>query len=361
MARRSPSECAAGEWLAVGVCALMLGGVTLAAQEQKQVVDDSVPTLHAYTNLVQIPVLALGYDSEPVASIAPERFYVSLDGGLRFRVTHARLEGDDPISLAILLDVSEPFPRLEQKMDSALAGLAPEFLHSTDRVSIYAMNCDLERTAEGMVANPVALQRATASVLQAWRERGRVRWSKSCTKPSNLWDSLEIVAQRMKEQTGRRAILVVTDGVDRGSKVSWNTLRLYAQTNGVAIFGLTGAAYRVGGFSMSDGRADDVFRSMCELTGGLMLSADPNELTKQLEWFTTLLRSRYIVEFPHAIDTKGGYHDMQITIEKSDAQILAAGASMPVDNPAGLKDPTRIQSDPANAPQLGKRKVIVPQ
>lgn len=339
----------------------MLGGVALAGQEQQRAADDSVPTLHAYTDLVQIPVLALGYDREPVASIAPARFHVSLDGGPRFRVTHARLEGDDPISLAILLDVSEPFPTLEQKMDTALAALAPGFLHSSDRVSIYVMNCDLERTAEGMEANPVTLQRAAALALQAWREHGRMRWSKSCATPTNLWDSLGIVTQRLQKQTGRRAILVVTDGVDRGSNVSWNAVRRSAQAGGVAIFGLTGTAHRVGGFSVSDGRAEDVFRSMCELSGGVVLSADPNELTKQLEWFTTLLRDRYIVEFPHAIDTKGGYHAMQITIDKSDAQILAAGVSIPVDDAAGLKDPTRIQSDPGNAPQLGKRKVMAPQ
>jgi hypothetical protein len=348
-------------WVAgPAMCALMLGGglAGLVGQELKPVEDAGVPTLHAYTDLVQIPALVLDYDRDPVAAIAPGRFYVSLDGGPRFRVTHARLEGDDAISLAIVMDLSEPFPNLEEKMDSAVAGLAPGFLHSIDRVSIYAMDCQLERTAHAAPVDDQTMRRATALALEGWRAHGRMRWTRSCTKPSNLWDSLALVTQDLAKQTGRRAILVVTDGADRGSKAQWNALRLYAQASGVAIFGLTGLGS--GRLSSSYAGTEYEFQSVCELSGGEVLTTDAKGLAKELQRFTTLLRDRYIVEFPHATDTKGGYHDMRITIKDSTADIYTAGATIPVDDAAALRDPTRIQSDPANAPQLGKRKVIAP-
>jgi hypothetical protein len=326
-------------------------------QEPNPFEDANVPTLHAYTNLVQIPVLALDPSGEPLARIAPERFYVSLDGGPRFRVTHARLEGDDPISLAIVMDLSEPFPKLEEKMDTAVAGLTPNFLKDGDRVSVYAMDCNLVETANEVPADGETLRKTTALALQEWRARGRTRWTKGCTHPTNLWDSLELVTQSMSRQPGRRAILVVSDGVDRGSKVRFGTLRL-AQAGGVAIFGLTG--FEAGYLSSIYRGTKSEFRSICELSGGVVLTADAKGLAKELQQFTTLLRDRYIVEFPHATDTKGGYHDMQITIDKIDATIYAAGATIPVDDPAALNDPTRIHSDPANAPQLGKRKVAGP-
>src|ERR1035441_9798993 len=87
--------------------------------------DDGVPTLHVYPNLVQVPALVLDDDLKPIVPIAEKRFFIRVDGGPKFRVTHARLEGDDPISLAIVLDFSQPFPRLMAKMDDAIAGLAP--------------------------------------------------------------------------------------------------------------------------------------------------------------------------------------------------------------------------------------------
>ena len=97
---------------AVVLCS-MLGVGAVVAQEEK------VPTLHAYANLVQVPTLVLDRDLKPIVPIAEGRFFISIDGGPKFRVTHARLEGEDPITLAILLDVSQPFPSLMRGIDDA--------------------------------------------------------------------------------------------------------------------------------------------------------------------------------------------------------------------------------------------------
>jgi uncharacterized protein YjlB len=80
-----------------------------------------------------------------------------------------------------------------------------------------------------------------------------------------------------------------------------------------------------------------------------------------MKQFLTMLRGRYIVEFPHPVDTLGGEHGMEITIKGSDALVLPAGIGVPLDDPAILKDPTTVPADPASAPQLGKRKVLSPQ
>ena len=80
-------------------------GVSLVGQEPTAVVDGGVPTLHVYTNLIQIPTLVLGPDRERLKTpIAESRFSISIDNGPWFRVTHVRMEGDDPVSLSILLD-----------------------------------------------------------------------------------------------------------------------------------------------------------------------------------------------------------------------------------------------------------------
>ena len=107
-----------------GMCAS-----TLLAQDENPSQDTTVQTFHAYSNLVQIPTLVLSQDRNPLGPIAPDRFFVSVDSGARFRVSHVRLEGDDPISLAILLDVNQPFPDLIKGMGDAIAHLAPASLH----------------------------------------------------------------------------------------------------------------------------------------------------------------------------------------------------------------------------------------
>jgi hypothetical protein len=316
--------------------------------------DAPTPTLHVYTNLVQIPTLVVDRDREPVAAIAGARFFVSVDGGPKFRVTHVRPEGDDPISLAIVLDVSQAFPNLMIRMDDAIAGLAPLSLHAKDHVSVYSINCKLVRSVDGVPADAVTLKQAVEVALEPWKTHGRERWTSECKAPANLWDSLEAVSRALSQEPGRRVILAVTDGLDRGSKTTWNEMRELAQERGVAIFGLSqpgDSMFRVGARS---------FNSLCEVSGGVVLTANEKNVAEQLKRFAALVRGRYIVEFPHPVDTMGGEHGMEITIEKSDAIALPTGIGIPVDDPAILKDPTTVPVDPASVPQMGKKKVIPP-
>ena len=69
---------------------------------------DSTPTLRVYTNLMQVPVLVLTHDYQRMKPIDPSGFRLSLDAGPRFHSSYVRREGDDPISLAILIDASNP-------------------------------------------------------------------------------------------------------------------------------------------------------------------------------------------------------------------------------------------------------------
>jgi hypothetical protein len=339
----------------VWVCAFGFAAWSVAGLAAQ---DAETPTLHVYPNLVQIPTLVVTPDREPVTGIPESRFFVSLDGGPKFRVTHARVEGDDPISLAIVLDVSQPFPVLIAKMDDAIAALAPLSLRAQDHVSVYSMDCNLIRSVNDMPADPATLKRSVDVVLKPWRTHGRERWRSGCKEPSNLWDSLTIVTQSLYEHPGRRVILVVTDGVDRGSKTRWNELRMYAQARAVAIFGMV----QTGDTTFRTGlrNPEDIFSSVCDLTGGIVMTAEAKSVAEQLQQFTELLRGRYVVEFPHPVDTKGGYHDMSITIDKSEAFVLPTGIGVPVDNPDVLTDPKTVPLDPSSSPQLGKRKVISP-
>jgi hypothetical protein len=56
--------------------------------------------------------------------VVEKRFAVSVDSGPWFPVTHARQEGNDPISLSILLDTSakELMPKMVESVGGAIAG-----------------------------------------------------------------------------------------------------------------------------------------------------------------------------------------------------------------------------------------------
>jgi hypothetical protein len=330
----------------------LLSACSVAAQTSENA---SSLTLHVYTNLVQIPTLVLGDDRKPIARIDERRFFVSLDGGRKLRATHARLEGDDPISLTILMDLSQSNPRIMLSADQAIASLAPLSLHAKDEVSIYALDCQLIRPTDQGATDAATLKRQVDLVLQQSQSRDQRDTKRSCQNPLYLWDSLATIIQTLSKRPGRRVILAVTDGVDRGSRNSWNALRFFAQTTSVAIFGLVQPA------DLRNTQDEVPFDDVCQLSGGILLPTSAKDLGKQLAWAVTLIRARYIVEFPRPVTTVGGHYSLDITIStKPEAFIRPTGSEFPGDDPAILNDPTTVPSDLSRTPELGNRKILTP-
>jgi uncharacterized membrane protein len=76
---------------------------TISSQEQSAQ-SGAIPTFHMETNLVQIPVLVLTPALKKLSSpIASNRFSISFNNDPPFRPRYTRIEGDDPIHLAIVL------------------------------------------------------------------------------------------------------------------------------------------------------------------------------------------------------------------------------------------------------------------
>ena len=340
-------------WRTVAVRACVWGlmcACSIAAQMSENA---SSPTLHVYTNLLQIPTLVLGHDRKPIARVDERSFFVSLDGGRKLRATHARLERDDPISLTILMDLSQSDPGIMLWADQAIASLALS-LHAKDEVSIYGLDCQLIHPTDQAATDAVTLKRQVGLVLQQSQSRDQRDMKRTCQNPLYLRDSLATIVQTLSKRPGRRVILAVTDGVDRGSRNSWNALSFFAQSRSVAIFGLVQPA------DLRNTQNEAPFNDLCQLSGGIVLTTSANDLGRQLAWAVTLIRGRYIVEFPRPVTTVGGPHILEITISSRDAFIRPAGAAFPTDDPAILNDPTTVPPDLSRTPELGNRKVLTP-
>ena len=346
----------------LGAMAVALSGTEVMAQAEPKVVDGGVPTLHVYTNLIQIPTLVLGPNRERLEMpIAESRFSVSIDSGPWFPATHVRPEGDDPISLSILLDVSGDSSALMPKIADAISDLAPLSLHARDRVSIYVLNCSLSQALEDAPAEKEDLKRAVDSSLQIWSDRRQKKHEGDCKPSSRLWDALTaIILDPVYHRPGRRVVLAITDGIDRASTSTWEYVRVVAQSAGVAIFGMVDVPLHLRGtWSRSP---EDEFNSVCELSGGMILTTNESDLPETLKRFTQTLRERYIVEFPRPLSFSPGEHGLHVKIEKSKEDFIrSAGVSLPIEDPTVRADPATVPSDPSRAPVEGSRKPMKPQ
>jgi hypothetical protein len=338
------------------------GGGMVAAQNPPARQDGPIHTLHVYANLVQVPTLVLGpYHDRIKKPLAENRFSVSIDDGPWFRATHVRQEGDDPISLAILLDVSGGAAALMPKISDAIAGLAPLSLHPKDHISIYALDCELVRSLNDAPAESAVLKVAVDNALQMWRFREQEKHAPVCKPSAHLWDALTFMTHELYAVPGRHVILAVTDGNDKGSERSLKDLRIYTQGTGVAVFGVTYIepfGLRFNSLYRQLNR-DNGFGSICESSGGLVQAAEYGTLEETLQQVMRMVRERYIVEFPRPFNSTEGRHGIQVKIEKGgDDFIRASGVSVPIPDPALMADPTTVRSDPSRAPEQGNRNPL---
>jgi hypothetical protein len=167
---------------------------------------------------------------------------------------------------------------------------------------------------------------------------------------------MTFVIEDLSRLSGRRVLLAITDGDDKGSQHKWTDVRDVATSTGVAIFGVGYVTYSFGpNRRMSH---EDAFNSVCELSGGMIIPADGGDMTQTLKRFVRTVRERYIVEFPRPSNSTAGQHDLVVSIEKMDAFIRPAGVSVPIPDPALLADPTTVPADPSRAPVEGTHHAI---
>jgi hypothetical protein len=347
----------------------------------------ATPTLHVYSNLKQVPVLVLTHDYQRMKPIDPSGFRISLDSGPLFRPTYVRREGDDPISLAILIDASKPGNELLPSLIKAIAALPPDFLHPQDRVSVYAIDCTLIRTTYDSAANPAVLADGVQRAMTPWQmhqtQNEKLKKEKKIPPPPcrvglPLWDSMAEVLNDLDKLPGRRVLLAITDGEDTGSRTLWKDVMVHAQIRSETVFGLLPAITTV--FKLSEsfkrnetaeirhiespsfGGPEDKFQQICVNSGGIPLQATEHTTIFRLKEFTQMLRERYILEFPRSPNEEAGIHSIAVSYrKKSNLYIAVTGITVPVASEDERESMKTIQPDASRAPTQGNRKVLLPK
>jgi hypothetical protein len=354
--RLVPSQSFGSGWLWWVWLGLLSAGCGWA-QQASPANNAPITTLHVYTNLAQVPTLVLTKRHKEMPPVPPAQFRLSLDSGPAVPPAYVRVEGDDPISMAILIDTMVPKSELLPQVQEAVTGLARGSLGPQDRVSIYAMGCDLTLAADQITPDAKSLENAMNTAMATWAIRQRagsgVTVSNAHTRTCRpLWDALSYVTEKLHQQPGRRVLVTISDWpADSGStKATWWTVQERAQIESVAIFGV-----------LTKGSEDpeDPFDSICELTGGVELFATQETLDQRLQELVTMVRHRYILEFPRSDDFKPGHHSIAVSILNSKAYIRTTGVTFPVADPKVLADPTTLHPE-VEAPEPGARRVLPP-
>jgi hypothetical protein len=348
------------------VTLLLLPPATLLRAQEPAAPQPPPTTMHVYENLKQLPVLVLTAKQQRMKPVDPANFRVRLDSAPPFAPTYVRQEGDEPIELAIVIDISKPDSELLPDLSQAISALAPTYLKPQDRISVYAIDCSFIRAAFEVPAAAASLKASVDLALTPWQTLLKMKHPPPpCKATFALWDAMANVLDDIDERPGHRVMLVITDGLDEGSKTRWPDVMKLAQIESVAVFGIrsqpTISSLRAQekGYYFEVERpdlraAEDDFKPVCELSGGIELQTKRSNLGTQLQEAIQMVRERYILEFPRNPNETPGVHGLAVTYLKSSFYIRPSGIAVPPATEEELKGTNTLHTDPTHNPPSAK-------
>jgi Ca-activated chloride channel family protein len=276
--------------------------------------------------LVNVMFSAVDRNNRVISDIRQEEVAVLEDGRPQQIFTFKR-ETSLPINIAILMDLSGSqeytFPQ-----ERVAAG---EFLRSIiragkDSASILTFQDDVE-LVQGLTSRIETLNRAFDEI-QYSRRFGP---SSSRRQATALYDAVYVTADEVLARDGnrnalsddavtRRAIILLTDGVDNASSRKLEEAIDRAWRSGVVIY-----AIGIGDRFRFEGVREDVLRRMSEETGGrAYFPHGPDDLLEDFRQIENEMRSQYLVAYAPTNTTHDGrFRRIEVRVNsRADARII---------------------------------------
>ena len=289
-------------WLCAVQCTSLAGLLCLPASAQ----DPPATTLRVDAQLVNLFVNVTDKKGRPISDMTIEEFKVFEDGK-RQELTHFTRETDRPLTLALLFDTSISQKEILDVERQAALLFLEEVMQEKDLAILvtFDVNVDLvqdftadtERLGEG-------LRRARINAPVPFE--GPV--PRTGPIGTRLYDAIYLASkQKLQEEVGRKALILLTDGYDAGSDSTEREAIASAHKADAIIFAIGIAEpspYGPGQTAYVGARA---LRHMAEETGGrAFFPHNPEELQRAFAMISLQLRTQYLLSYSPANRVRDG-------------------------------------------------------
>ena len=235
-------------------------------------------------------------------------------------------EGDLPLTIGLLIDVSPSQERLIETERRAAAAFFRTVLKNKDMAFVISFGGEAE-----------LLQDLTSSPKLLTQSLDGLRVNASISSPINpgpipstprgtiMYDAVYLAAdEKLKGEVGRKVVLLITDGVDMGSRKTLNQAIESAHRSDSMIYGIyyfDRAAYGYHMYGVSDGD----LRKMSEDTGGRVFRVERKttleNIFKQLE---DEMRNQYTLSYSSTNPNRdGSFRKLELRPKPKDLKVQA--------------------------------------
>jgi VWFA-related protein len=313
--------------LAVLFCAATVRGVAQVApspdappqgpagdpnQDQQQ---EPVATLKVNVNLVSLYFTVHDKHGALIPHLTKDDFNILEDKAPQ-KIKNFTAENDQPLTLGILLDTSgsqQNVLPLEQQAGSAFLG---RVLRSKDEAFLISFDVNVDLLSD-YTNNAHALSRAMDKA-EINTGVGGGGMPSGSPRGTLLYDAVyEATHEKLQQETGRKAIIILTDGEDQGSQMKIQDAIEAAQKSNTIVYVLLIADrgfYGRGVYTMGYS-GDSYMRKMAEETGGRVIDVGNNgkKMEAAFSQIEEELRTQYVASYtPTNPKLDGSYRKVDV-------------------------------------------------
>lgn len=299
---------------------LLLAAAAIPAQDQDAVIKVDV-------NLVNVLCSVRNKNGGLVGNLEKQDFTL-LEDGKQQEIKYFTRETDLPLTLGLLVDVSGSQERLIETERRAAQQFFTAVLHKKDEAFLISFGAEAELLQDS--TSSLTLLREGLGQLHLSVPVGGIHPGPVPTMQSQagtiLYDAVYLASnENLKNEVGRKAIILITDGVDTGSKVSRDKAVEAAQKADAIIYSIfyqDAAAY--GPFG-GGGGGEAELRRMSDATGGRVFHIDRRTtLDDAFKDIQEEMRSQYSLGYSSTNPKKdGSYRKLDIRMSNKDQKVQA--------------------------------------
>ncbi len=284
-------------------------------------------TLKVSTEVVNVYAVVADKKKHLIADLKKEDFQVQEDG-VPQQIRYFSRETDTPLTMGIMVDTSPSQGRvlgIEQEQADA-------FLHQVMRPKDLAFVLHFDVDVE-LLQDFTADQKLLAHAIDETVINGGGHGVMPGPFPTSdtggathLYDAVYLASNELlRNEVGRKVLILLTDGEDQGSKVKLETALEAAQKSDVINYSVDIVDRPFYGIRSMGFSGDSVLRKLSDDTGGRVLQVNKTkDAAAAFQEIANELRTQYLIGYtPTNTKHNGAFRKIRVSVDNSDYKVLA--------------------------------------
>jgi VWFA-related protein len=320
---RNRADTFFGGFAVVGGCLLAtLGGL---AQEKPPL--PTGPTLKVSTQVVNVYAVVKDKKNHMIPDLNKEDFEVSEDK-IPQQVRYFSRETETPLTMGILVDTSPSQGRVLDTEKEEAKRFLQQILRPKDMAFVLHFDVDVE-LLQDFTSDSRLLARAIDETVINGGGHGVMPApvpTGDTMGATHLYDAVYLASNElMKNEVGRKVLILLTDGEDQGSKEKLNAALEVAQKSDVIIYSIdiVDRAFYFG--TMMGYSGESVLKKLSDETGGRVIKVDRiRDTTQAFQQIADELRTQYLLGYtPTNNRQDGSFRKIQVKVRGGDYKVQA--------------------------------------